>query len=121
MRIDDRKVNGCVSLDAVDPVDGFKIFINQDGAKWSLGDSTVDPAVVATHIKRVLADSRVPFVRFYVTIADTDTRTVLCQPNYTLDDAEKSIEIDIKALVSDKILSIALDTGVITFASNTIM
>lgn len=41
MRIDDRKVNGRVLLDARDPVDGFKIFINQDDAKWFLGDSTV--------------------------------------------------------------------------------
>lgn len=80
----------------------------------------VDPAVVATRIKRVLADSRVPFVRFYVTIADTDTRMVLCQPNYTLDDAETTITIDIKTVVSGKTLTIALDTGVITFASNTI-
>lgn len=39
MRIDDRKVNGHVLLDALDPVDGFKIFINQDGASWSLGNS----------------------------------------------------------------------------------
>lgn len=97
-----------------------KIFINEDGASWSLGDSAVDPAVVATRIKRVLADSKVPFVRFYITIAGADERIVLSQPNYTLDNAETTITIDIKALVSDKTLTIALDTGVITFASNTI-
>lgn len=120
MRIDDRKVNGRVLLDALDPVDGFNIFINQDGAKWSLGDSTVEPAVVATNIKRVLADSKAPFVRFYIMIADTDCRMVLSQPNYILEDDETTITIDIKAVVADKSLSIALDTGVITFTSNTI-
>ena len=120
MRIDDRKVNGRVLLDALDPVDGFKIYINQDGAKWSMGDSTVEPAVVATRIKRVLADSTAPFLRFYITIADTDSVVVLSQPNYTFGDDKTTITIDIKAVVSGKTLSIALDTGDITFASNTI-
>lgn len=120
MRIDDRKVNGRVSLDAVDPVDGFKIFINSDGATWSLGDSTVKPAVVAASIKRVLADSKVPFVRFYITIADASKRLILLQPSYELDDSETTITIDISAIVPDKKLTIALDTGVITVTSNTI-
>lgn len=34
MRIDDRKVNGRVLLDAVDPVDGFNITIESTGATW---------------------------------------------------------------------------------------
>jgi hypothetical protein len=71
------------------PSTASKFFINQDGAS-------------ATRIKRVLADSKAPFVRFYIMIADTDSRMVLSPPNYTIDDAETTIAIDIKALVSDK-------------------
>lgn len=52
MRIDERKVNGRVLLDALDPIDGFKIFVHDDGVKWSLGDSTVAPTTVAAHIKK---------------------------------------------------------------------
>lgn len=35
MRIDDRKVNGRVLLDDLDPVDGFNILINSTNIIWS--------------------------------------------------------------------------------------
>lgn len=34
MRIDDRKVNGRIMLDALDSVDGFNILVESTGATW---------------------------------------------------------------------------------------
>lgn len=51
---------------------------------------------------------------------DSKSYRVLSLPVYTVDLTDKTITIDITALVADKKLIIALDTGVITVQSNTI-
>lgn len=44
MRINDRKVNGRVLLDALDPIDGFNILVESTGATWQWLGSPLDPA-----------------------------------------------------------------------------
>lgn len=83
-------------------------------------NANVAPTTVAAHIKKALNDPKVPFLRFYITIADNSTIVVLPQPKYEFDDAYTTVTIDISTVVTDKKLTIALDTGVITLASNTI-
>lgn len=50
MRIDDRKVNGRVLLDALDPVDGFNILVESTGATWQWRGSPLDPEVAAIRL-----------------------------------------------------------------------
>lgn len=113
MRIDERKVNGHVLVDSIDSVDGFQILVESAGAKRVRGDLDLAPAIVAALLNRVLTDSAVPFVRFYIAMASETTKAVLLYPAYTYDTTAKTIAIDIGAIDTGKQLRIALDTGVI--------
>lgn len=121
MRIDDRKVNGRVLLDALDPVDGFNILVESTGATWQWRGSPLDPEVAAIRLDAMLEDTVPLGVRFCITAAEGQSYKVLSLPVYTVNKTAKTITIDITALVADKKLTIALDTGVITVASNIIM
>lgn len=89
MRIDDRKVNGRLSIDATDIVEGSNIAILENDPKWVVGDQDtrniipIDPGIV------------VPPLSSYAESA-TD------------------ITLDIGALIPDKKLTISRTTGVIT-------
>lgn len=120
MRIDDRKVNGRIMLDALDSVDGFNILVESTGATWQWRGSPLDPAVAAIRLDAMLGDAIPLALRFCIFARDNQRYKVLSLPVYTVDKTAKTITIDITALVADKKLTIALDTGVITVASNTI-
>lgn len=120
MRTDDRRVNGRVLLDAVDPVDGFNIVVESAGATWQYLGSPLDPEVAALRLNALLRDTVPLGVRFCITATDGKSYRVLSLPVYTVDLTDKTITIDITELVADKKLIIALDTGVITVESTTI-
>ena len=121
MRIDDRKVNGRVLLDALDPVDGFNILVTSTGATWQWLGSTLDPGAAAKRLTAMLEADAVPLgVRFCIIAADGTSYKVLSLPVYTVDKTAKTVTIDLTALIVDKKLTIALDTGVITVESTTI-
>lgn len=120
MRIDDRKVNGRVRLDALDPVDGFNILVESTGATWQWLGSPLDPAVAAIRLDAMLGDAIPLALRFCIFARQDQVYRVLSLPMYTVNLTAKTITIDIAALVADKKLTIALDTGVITVESNTI-
>lgn len=120
MRIDNRKVNGRVSIDALDPVDGFNILVESTGATWQWLGQPLDREVAALRLDAMLGDTVPLGVRFCIMAADAQSYKVLSLPVYTVNKTAKTITIDITALVADKKLTIALDTGVITVESNTI-
>lgn len=120
MRIDDCKVNGRVSIDALDPVDGFNILVESTGAHWQWLGHPLDPEVAALRLDAMLGDTVPLGVRFCITVAEGQIYKVLSLPVYTVNKTAKTVTIDIKALVADKQLTIALDTGVITVESTTI-
>lgn len=122
MRIDDRKVNGRVSLDALDPVDGLNILVESTGATWQWRGSRLDPEVAAIRLAAVLEDViRIPLaLRFCIVVGEGNSFKVLSQPVYTVNGDARTITIDIKDLGADKKLTIAVDTGVITVDTNTI-
>lgn len=122
MRINDRKVNGRVWIDALDPVEGFSILIEKTSAtaNWQwLGDPR-DPELAALRLA-MLGDTVPRFgVRFCITAIADQIYRVLSLPVYTVDKIAKTVTIDITALVADRKLIISLDTGDITVESNTI-
>lgn len=119
MRIDDRKVNGRVLLDAVDPIDGFNITVTGSHAEWKWLGYSLDPGVAVKRLNEMLDADEIPLgVRFCITAIGNQSYKVLSLPVYTLDVTAKTITIDISALIPDKKLSIPLDTGIITVASN---
>lgn len=121
MRIDDRKVNGRVLLDALEPVDGFNILVESTGATWQWLGLPLDPGVAAKRLNAMLDADAVPLgVRFCITASDSQSYKVLSLPVYTVNKTAKTVTIDITALVADKKLTIALDTGVIKVESTTI-
>lgn len=120
MRIDDRKVNGRVMIDALDPVDGFNITVVGDHAEWKRLGYALDPGAAVKRLNDMLDPDGIPLgVRFCITAIGNQSYKVLSLPVYTLNVTAKTITIDISALIADKKLTIALDTGVITVASTT--
>lgn len=121
MRIDNRKVNGRVLLDDLDPVDGFNILINGDNIIWEFRGSPLDPGVAAKRLTATLEDGAVPLgVRFCIVAIDGPSYRVLSLPMYTVNKTANTVTIDITAFVANKQLKIALDTGDITVESITI-
>ena len=84
MRIDDRKVNGRVLLDALDPVDSFNILVESTGATWQWRGSPLDPEVAAIRLDAMLEDTVPLGVRFCITAAEGQIYTVLSLPVYTV-------------------------------------
>ena len=120
MRIDERKVNGRVVLDDLDPVDGFNILINDANIIWEFLGSPLDPGVAAKRLTAMLEDGAVPLgVRFCIVAVDGSSYKVLSLPPYTVNKIANTVTIDITALAANKKLTIALDTGDITAESTT--
>lgn len=71
MICDDRKVNGRVLLDAVDPVDGFNYNVESTGATWQYLGSPLDPEVAALRLNALLGDTVPLGVRFCITAVDS--------------------------------------------------
>lgn len=111
------KVNGRVLLDALDPVDGFNILVTSTGATWRWRYSTLDPGVAAKRLTAMLEEGAVPLgVRFCIVAIEGPGYKVLSLPVYTVNNIANTVTIDITAIVADKKLIIALDTGLITIA-----
>ena len=120
MRINDRKVNGRVVLDDLDPVDGFNILINGANVIWEFLGSPLDPGVAAKRLTATLEDGAIPLgVRFCIVAVDGPSYKVLSLPMYTVNKIANTVTIDITALAANKKLTIALDTGDITVESTT--
>ena len=109
MRIDDRKVNGRITIDAIDVVNGFTIAMIEDELVWvtdASGVNRLDPGVAVSQLNSVL--DAVMAIRFTIIIANRQVYKVITSPNYTIDDG---ITIDISTVVSGKELKIDLETG----------
>ena len=118
MRIDDRKVNGRIMVDASDVVNGFTIVIIEDEPVWvtdSTGKSLLDPSVAASDLNSLL-DARIAPIRFTIIIANRPVYKVITSPNYTISDV---ITIDISPFVPGKELKIYLETGQLAVVSIT--
>lgn len=110
MRIDNRKVNGRIMIDASDVVNGFTIVIAENGPVWvadATGKSLLDPRVAVSQLNSIL-DAGIIAIRFTIIIANKPVYKVITSPNYTIDDR---ITIDISAVISGKELKINRTTG----------
>lgn len=110
MKIDDRKVNGQITIDARDVVNGFTIAIVEDVPRWvadATGRSLLDPSVAVSQLNSILYSGNVA-IRFTIIIKNGSVYKVITSPNYTIDG---EITIDISPFVSGKELIINLETG----------
>lgn len=81
----------------------------------------MDPEVAVIRLAATMLGDTVPLaLRFCILAGEGHVHKVLSLPVYTVDEAANTITIDITALIADKKLTIALDTGVITVESTTI-
>lgn len=102
------------------PLTASIFLVERTGATWQWLGNPLDPEVAALRLDAMLGDTVPLGVRFCITATDGQSYKVLSLPVYTVDKTDKTVTIDITALVADKKLTIALDTGVITVESNTI-
>ena len=110
MRIDDRRVNGKIMVDASDVVNGFTIVMTEDEPVWvadATGKSLLDPSVAVSQLNSILHSGNVA-IRFTIIIKNGSVYKVITSPNYTIDG---EITIDISPFVSGKELIIDLGTG----------
>ena len=119
MRIDNRKVNGSITIDNTDIVDAFNIGIVggvPNFVFWNHttnGPEQIDPGIVVHDLRRAFLRSPLTMLRFNIR-AVIDTKTVyFSPPTYALN-PKNEIEIDIGELMLNKKLTISLDTGDIT-------
>lgn len=119
MRIDNRKVNGRIMVDASDVVNGFTIVIKEDGPLWvadATGKSLLDPRVAVSQLNSIL-DAGIVAIRFTIIISAKPVYRVITSPNYTINNG---ITIDISAVVPGKELKIDLTTGQLSIDATTI-
>lgn len=119
MRYDDRKANGFAEIEATDSVNGFKVAVAGDTAKWIYGFNGETPLALTN--AEVLAElqyaiPRVDHLRFTVYIIGTGTTTVFVPAAYV--ETAATITIDIDAVVTGKKLTITLATGAIALAGS---
>lgn len=110
MKIDDRRVNGQIIVDASDVVNGFTIAMTANDTMWvsdATGRSVLDPSVVVSQLNSIL-DAHIMVIRFTIIIANRPVYKVITLPNYTIDEG---ITIDISPFVSGKELKIDLANG----------
>ena len=132
MRIDDRKVNGRIMIEATDAVQCFAIGVDR-GFDEDSKPITRNSAAVAAQLKILLGDHAGPPVRFSVVESNGASVTVftpvlynvsllgtsgnvkvLPMPAYTFDPGITKLSIDIGELITGVILEIALPSGTIT-------
>lgn len=110
MRIDNRKVNGQITIDARDVVNSFTIMMAKNEPMWvadATGKRRLDPRVAVSQLNSIL-DAHIMAIRFTIIIANRPVYKVITSPNYTID---TGITIDISPFVSGKELKIDLETG----------
>lgn len=118
MRIDDRKVNGRISIDATDIVEGFNIAILENDPKWVVWDQDtrniipIDPGIVVPRLISTIQRSRLTPLRFYLSMPSGEETRILSLSSYA--ETATDITLDIGALIPDKKLTISRTTGVIT-------
>ena len=118
MRIDNRKVNGRLMVDAIDVVNSFTIALLENEPVWVTdvtGTSRLDPSVAVRYLSSLL-DAHVMVIRFTIIIPNRPVYKVITSANYTID---TEIIIDITPFVSGKELKIDLETGQLSVVSIT--
>lgn len=119
MRIDNRRVNGSITIDNTDLVAAFAIQIDGGVPKWVFWNHAtddpeqIDPGIVVHDLNRAFLRSPLTMLRFNISTL-IDTKTVYFSPlTYALN-PKNEIEINIGELMPNKKLTISLDTGDIT-------
>lgn len=123
MRIDNRKVNGQITIDPEDIINAWTILVAGQTAEWISGiDKTKQPialsaSVAGTYIKTAL-DAFNPVQFAIMTVGTSGDHKVLPMPAYTYDTPVTKLSIDIGAIMVGHTLEIALPTGAITVKEN---
>lgn len=119
MRIDNRKVNGQITIEPEDTIRTWMIAINGQNSFWFTGvDETANlielPAGVAgAHIKTTV--TAFDPVQFTIMLIETSGNVkVLPMPAYTFNPDITKLSVDIGEIMAGHILEIALPSGVIT-------
>lgn len=119
MKIDNRAVNGRITIDPEDTIRTWMIAVNGQKADWFAGIDKEEslillPAGVAgAHIKTTV--TAFDPVQFTIMLLGTSGNVkVLPMPAYTFDPGVTKLSIDIGELIAGVILDIALPSGTIT-------
>lgn len=119
MKIDNRAVNGRITIDPEDTIRTWMIAVNGQKADWFAGIDGEEslillPAGVAgAHIKTTM--TAFDPVQFTIMLLGTSGNVkVLPMPAYTFDPGITKLSIDIGELITGVILEIALPSGTIT-------
>lgn len=119
MKIDNRTVNGRITIEQEDTIRTWRIVVKGLSANWFAGiDETKRPfllpdGVAGAHIKTTLiACDPVQFT--IMSIGTSGNVKILPMPAYTVDHGVTKLSIDIGELIAGVILDIDLPSGLIT-------
>ena len=120
MKINDRKVNGSITIDNTDIVDAFNIRIVGGVPKWAFWNHAtnspeqIDPGIVANDLNRALQRSPLTMLRFNIGLVTEDGTSYFSPSAYELYNDNRII-IYIKELIPNKdAIQIFLTDGDIT-------
>lgn len=123
MRIDDRKVNGRVTIDPGDTVDSLTILLADEGPKWVTGfNPNASPiyasdSAVASVLKSALVTAQ-PLRFCVLNLALPGGGHVHPARAYAVTLDRTAITIDIDDILVGKVLRIAVATGAVTLENS---
>lgn len=116
MKIDNRKVNGSITIDNADIIDAFNIRIVEGVPNWAFWNHAtnspeqIDPGIVAHDLNRALQRSPLTMLRFNIGLVVDDGTSYFSPSSYKL--YTNQITINIKELIPDKdVMRIFLTDG----------
>lgn len=121
MRIDNRKVNGRITIDREDTIETWYVMVTISGGVWfSEIDKKGEPIPIPDSVAGVSIFTSIRAFKpvFLTIVTNFDELKLLPMPAFSLDSEGTKLSIDIGELITGKTLEIALPSGTITVKSS---
>lgn len=120
MRIDDRKVNGCIKLQREDMIETWSIVVGPMGCVWAAGFNESNIIEIPNSVAgaAILAKMETFDTVLITVISISDDIKMLPFPPCAFNKAADILSIDIGEIMPGNTLEIALPSGAITMKEN---
>lgn len=121
MKIDDRKVNGRITIDREDIICTWTVLVSPMGGVWvSEIDKKRQPVLIPDSVAGAFIDTAIKAFKpvFFTIMSEADGSKILPMPAFSLNVERTRLSIDIGEVITGKTLEIALPSVTITVKSS---